>query len=266
MRMKLKNHWPEYLIEASLLGIFMLSACSFTALMEHPSSPLASVDISQGLRRTLIGIAMGMTAMALIYSPWGRRSGAHMNPSVTITFLMLGKVAWLDAVFYLIAQFVGAAAAISLVGLAFRQIVAHPTVDYIQTQPGAWGVLIAFAAELGISFVLMLTVLEVSNSPRISHLTGLCAGTLVAIYISLEAPISGMSMNPARSFASAFASGNWAALWIYLLAPPIGMLTAAGLYSRLSGSKSIRCAKMHHSKHDRCIFCDYHSAIESESM
>jgi aquaporin Z len=257
LRQKLKQHWIEYLIEGALLGAFMLSACLFTALLEYPTSPAVAALMSPLLRRALIGVAMGLTAIGLIYSPWGKRSGAHMNPSVTLTFLRLGKVAPWDAAFYIAAQFVGGASAVLLAATAFHAVIAHPAVGYVVTKPGDYGVGVAFAAELGITFVLMSVLLHVSNTPRIARLTGLFAGLLVAAYITFEAPLSGMSMNPARSFASAFAAGDWTAVWIYFTAPPLGMLLAAEVYTRRYGADAVRCAKLHHQNQYRCIFCDH---------
>ncbi len=101
------NHWPEYLIEAAGLGFFMVSACSFAALLFHPASPVRPVIAGNMLRSVLMGVAMGMTNIAIIYSPWGKRSGAHINPSVTLTFFRLGKVEPWDALFYTLAQFAG---------------------------------------------------------------------------------------------------------------------------------------------------------------
>ena len=106
-RRALASHWPEYLLEALGLGLFMISACAFTVLLEHPASPARQVIDDGLLRRFLIGIAMGLTAIALIYSPIGKRSGAHMNPAVTFTFWRLGKVQAWDAVFYALFQFIG---------------------------------------------------------------------------------------------------------------------------------------------------------------
>src|SRR6516225_8919387 len=85
-------HWPEYLMEAGLLGAFMVSACLFGALYEFPHSPVRHAIASQLLRRMLMGLSMGLTAIAIIYSPWGKQSGAHINPSVTLTFFRLGKI------------------------------------------------------------------------------------------------------------------------------------------------------------------------------
>ena len=113
----------------------------------------------------------------------------------------------------------------------------------------------AFGAEVLITFVLMWVILVVSNDPRRAHLTGLCAGGLVALYIALEAPLSGMSMNPARSLASAVFARDWTALWIYFTAPPLGMLAAAELYLRRRGRRSVFCAKLYHA--EPCLFCEW---------
>jgi aquaporin Z len=99
-RQALNRHWPEYLIEAGALGIFMVSAGLFTVLFEYRTSPLHALLPDALLRRAFTGLAMGATAVALIYSPWGKRSGAHMNPAVTLTYLMLGRIRAADALFY----------------------------------------------------------------------------------------------------------------------------------------------------------------------
>jgi aquaporin Z len=92
----------------------------------------------------------------------------------------------------------------------------------------------------------------------IARYTGLFAAFLVATYIIVEAPISGMSMNPARTFGSAFSARVWTALWIYFTAPPLGMVLAAEVYLRLRGARSVLCAKLHHQNSQRCIFrCGY---------
>src|SRR5262249_9763930 len=108
--------------------------------------------------------------------------------------------------------------------------------------------------EATISFLMMLTVLVVSNTPRLSRLTGLCAGLLVWTYITVEAPLSGMSMNPARTFGSALLAHDFVGLWIYFTAPPLGMLVAAELYRHRFGAQRIACAKLHHPHTGHCIF------------
>ena len=250
----IRKHWIEYLIEASGLGVFMLSACVFGALLEHPSSPVRQAVADSVARRVLMGMAMGLTAIAIVYSPWGKRSGAHLNPAVTLTFFRLGKMEKPDALFYVLAQFAGGVAGVLFASALLRSVLGHPTVNYVATLPGDTGVAVAFLAEVVITFILMLTVLTVSNQVKLARYTGLFAGTLVATYITLEAPLSGMSMNPARTFGSAFGGNIWTAVWIYFTAPPLGMLLAAEAYLRLAGAHKVFCAKLHHHNDQRCIF------------
>ena len=250
----LKRHWPEYLMEAACLGVFMISAFSFGAILEYPGSALHQAIPYSVLRRLVMGIAMGSTAILIIYSPWGKQSGAHINPSTTLTFLRLGKVAKWDALFYVVAQFVGGTTGALLASTVLAAWVSHPSVNYVITMPGSAGIAAAFLGEVAIAFVLMSVILRVSNNSRLHKLTGLCAGALVAVYITLEAPISGMSMNPARTFASAVPAHYWTALWLYFTAPLIGMLAAAEVHLR-SPSPGIGCAKLHHENPKRCIFC-----------
>jgi aquaporin Z len=251
----LKHHWPEYLIEAACLGLFMMSAFTFGTILEHPASPIHQAIPNPLLRRVLMGIAMGLTAISIIYSPWGKQSGAHINPSTTLTFFRLGRVAKWDALFYVVSQFAGGVAGALLAATVLSAWVSHPSVNYVVTTPGSFGAGGAFLAEIMIAFILMTAILAVSNNSRIHRLTGLCAGILVAVYITIEAPISGMSMNPARTFASAVPGNHWNALWIYFTAPLIGMFSAAEVYVRIKGHRGLACAKLHHQNTKRCIFC-----------
>src|SRR6516225_581994 len=108
----LKEHWPEYLCEAAELGLFMISASLFTILLWHPASPVLNVIPNPFVRRMLIGIALGGTAIALIFSPLGKRSGAHFNPSVPVTFWRLRNVNNWFAVCYIAGQFIGGIAGV----------------------------------------------------------------------------------------------------------------------------------------------------------
>ena len=247
-------HWPEYFIEAGAIGTFMVSAAVFAAVLYYPSSPVAAAVSNELGRRGLMGLAMGLTAVLIIYSPWGQRSGAHMNPAVTLTFFRLGKVARPDFLGYVAAQFAGGIIGIAAAAAALRGIVSDPSVNYVTTRPGPTGDAMAFLAEGVISFVLMLTVLSVSNHPRLAPFTGMCAGVLVSTYITVEAPLSGMSMNPARTFGSALLARDFPGLWIYFTAPPLGMLLAAELFTRRFGSQRVLCAKLHHPAIGPCIF------------
>jgi aquaporin Z len=201
-----------------------------------------------------MGLAMAATAIALVYSPWGQRSGAHFNPALTLTFLRLGKVEAGDAGCYALAQFAGAAGGVGLAALALGALASDPAVRFAATLPGPAGALAAFGAETAISCGLMLVVLFTSNAPRTAPYTPLFVGACIATWIIFEAPLSGMSMNPARTLGSATGAGIFSSLWIYFTAPPLGMLLAAEAYVRLRGARAVRCAKLHHANAQRCIF------------
>ena len=254
----LRHHWPEYLIEAAGLGMFMIAACVFTVFLMHPASPAAHWIADPVWKRAVMGIAMGLTAIALIYSPWGVRSGAHFNPSVTIAFFGLGKIAFEDAFFYVVSQFTGAVAGVLISVVFLSPWIWNAHVNYAVTSPGPHGARAALVSEFAISFLLMTTVLVASNNKRLAAFTGLFAGILVATYITIEAPLSGMSMNPARTFGSALPAHMWKDWWVYFSAPPLGMLAAAGTYIKLAGAHKVICAKLHHGAGERCIFkCGY---------
>jgi aquaporin Z len=193
-----------------------------------------------------MGLAMGLTAVAIIYSPWGRRSGAHMNPAITLTFLRLGKVRGGDVAGYVAAQFAGGILGLAAAATVLPRALADPSVNYVATVPGPEGSSSAFAAEALISFWMMLTVLVSSNHPQLSRFTGLFAGSLVCLCIAVESPISGMSMNPARTLGSALWAWNFTGLWIYFTAPLVGMLAAAEAFVRAAGVHRVLCAKLQH--------------------
>ena len=247
-------------MEAAHLGLFMLSACAFTTLLYHPGSPIAEWFRGIGnetLRRLAMGAAMALTAATIVYSPWGRRSGAHFNPVVTVTFWRLGKVAGWDAAGYIVAQFLGGFGGVLVARAWLGGLLGDPAVQYAVTRPGPAGPVVALGAETAISFGLMLVVLVVSNS-RAAGLTGVAAAALVATYITIESPLSGMSMNPARTVASALPAGSWTAAWVYFTGPLLGMLIAADVYLRLARGRAPVCAKLCHAGAARCIFrCGY---------
>lgn len=257
LRAALRSHWPEYLIEAWALGMFMISAGAFSTLLEFPGSPAQRFVPNGALRRVLVGAAMGLTAAALICSPWGKRSGAHMNPAVTLTFWRLGRIARWDATFYILAQFIGGLCGVLVVTGLLRDACTAPPVQYAVTSPGTRGALVAFVAESLISALLMSVILRVSNHTRYAKFTGICAGVMVALFIVLEAPFSGMSMNPARSFASALPAHLWRDLWVYFTAPLLGMQTAAAWYVCRRGKGAVGCAKLLHPPEQPCIHCGY---------
>jgi aquaporin Z len=157
------------------------------------------------------------------------------------------------------AQFLGGIAGVLAVSVALGRAFTDAPVRYVVTVPGPAGAVPAFAAELMISFLLMCSVLWTSNHPRLARFTPRFNAALVALYITFESPISGMSMNPARTVASGLPAGVWTSSWVYLTAPALAMLLASELYLRCMGAHRVYCAKLDHRGEHRCIFrCGYH--------
>ncbi len=232
-----KRHWREYLMEALGLAGFVFVAGLLTVFLEHPDFPMMQSSFggeeSAVWRRVPLGIIMGAYISLVVYL-FGEKSGAHINPATTWAFFRLGKINFADSVFYTISQFAGAvAAALALkfwLGLWF----AHPLINFGATAPKPpHGSMSALIAEFIISFVLMFTVLIVISSERLEKYAAPVSGVLIALYLIFELPFSGMSLNPARSFAAALAGNKWEHLWIYFVAPPLAMLVAAEIFTRI---------------------------------
>ena len=253
----LRHHWPEYLMEAGEAGCYLFSACTVATLLWHPASPLQAYLPNDAVRRLLMGAAMGGTIILIVLSAWGKQSGAHFNPAVTLAFYRLGKVASWDALFYCASQMVGAVGGVALATLVLWGAPAHTAVRFSATLPGSYGETAAFFAEVAVSFLLMLAVLVVSNHRVLAPYTRYFAAFLIASGIAFEAPLSGMSANPARTFGPAVCGGYWQSLWIYLTAPTLGMLAAGEIFLLGRRGKGPVCAKLDHQNHKRCIF--YHS-------
>ena len=247
------RNWREYLIEAWGLGSFMVAAGVVVTFLESPEYPGQQIIPDAFMRRAIIGVAMGLMAIAIIYSPWGKRSGAHINPAVTITFFRLGKISLPDALGYIVAQFIGGWLGVLLVVALLGKAFTNPPVSYVVTVPGSGGWLVAAIAEFILSFTLMLMVLIVSNSTKIATFTGIFSGILVATFITFEAPLSGMSINPARTFASAVPASIWTDFWLYYFVPPLAMLLAAEIYLRQFTKPKVICSKLCPNAENPCI-------------
>jgi aquaporin Z len=242
----LAAHWRLYAIEAAGLGGFLLVVGVADSLLFAPESPVDSLTSSDVLKRLGVGLAAGSYLIALVYSPPGMESGAHINPSITLGFLRLGKIGGLDAGFYVGAQFFGAVLGVALYAALLGSWASTPDVDYISTVPGRWGWAPAFAAELAITFAMFYLVLESTSSERFRPYTGVLCGVWLMLLIVFESPISGTSLNPARSTGSAVFAVQGLSLLLYFVAPPIGAQLAALLYRRARRGREVPCAKLHH--------------------
>lgn len=243
MRPAWRQHWPHYAAEAAGIGFFMLCGTLLTILFEHPASPAYQALADQELlRRAGIGLGMGLVIVVLVYNPWGKKSGAHINPAVTIAFWQMGKIRRADALWYMLAQLAGALLMGQLLKLALGAAFAHPAINYLVTEPKKHGQLVAFGAELVISFILMLVMLLALHHERLKKSTGWLIGGLLLLYITFESPLSSMSLNPARTLGSAVAAQSYVGLWLYWVAPIGAMLLATVFFNKVYKGQHIACA------------------------
>jgi aquaporin Z len=254
----IRFHWPLYIFEGAELALFMISACVFSVLLFDPSLAVQKEVPDPVLRRLLMGASMGVTAVLIIHSSMGKRSGAHFNPAITLTYLRLGKISPPDAFFYVLSQFIGGVLGVAVSALFLGRTLAGPSVRYAETVPGKYGTGAAFAAEAFMAALLMGVVLWTSNRPSLASRTSYFVGILITFYVLLFAPVSGFSINPARTTASAVFADVWTAIWVYFSAPMLGMLFSAEVYIRFQGQDRILCAKLHPDPAYECPFlCHY---------
>ena len=242
----LRLNWPHFVAEAVGLAFFVGCAGLLTMLVEHPASPVhRALPDSEVLRRSVVGVGLGLVLVVIVYSSWGKRSGAHINPAVTLAFWQLGKIRPADAIWYVLAQLTGALGAAQLLKGIFGDLYAHPAVKYTVTQPARPTLpseLGAFAAEFVISLIMMLVALAALHSARLKKWTGWLLGALLAVYVVVETPFSGMSLNPARTLGTAVAAGRYEGLWVYWLAPPLAMWLATVAFLRFHHGQPLECA------------------------
>jgi aquaporin Z len=215
------------------------------ALLEARQSPLRH-DIGPGwLRLLIIGTAFGLLAAIVATSPIGRRSGAHLNPAVTIGFWARGHTHPHDVAGYVAGQTLGAIAAAAGFQACWRQwatSVNHArTVPSPATEPWA-----ALLIEIALTTALVFTIFEMVSSARTARYTPLVVTAVLAVLIRIGAPYTGASMNPARTFGPDLAAGGYQALWLYLIGPPVGALLAAGAFTVLVKERTTLTAKLFH--------------------
>jgi aquaporin Z len=230
MKAAFKMNWRHYMQEAFGLGIFMASACFFSAMLFSEKSAWYHFFPSFMARNIFMGLMMGLTALFIFYSPWTAPSGSQINPAVTLSFLRLGKMCRYDGLFFIIFQFIGGTVAVYLMRLLMGSVLTDTPVNSAVTIPGRFGVIWALITEFTIAFITMGMVLFTSDHSKLKKYTRIVAGCLVCTWVIVAGPISGFGMNPARTFASALPAHTWTAFWIYMIIPVAGMLTAAEFY------------------------------------
>ena len=230
----LRRNWRHYLVEAAGPMAFLTVSSLASVAFHHPDSAVARALGPARIQRIGVGLALALLVAAMAYSPLGKRSGAHFNPAVTLGFWQLGHIGTADALWYVLAQFSGALLAGFGMFWLLKPWFSHPDIHYNTTRPieadYGWG--LALGAELLISAGLMLILLWALHSPKRKQWAGALVGLTLAVFVVVEAPLSGMSLNPARTLGMDVAAGVGPHLWLYFLGPLLAMWLTAELYRR----------------------------------
>lgn len=201
---------------AEFIGTFALVFCGTGAIVIN--------DVTGGtVTHVGIAITFGLIVTAMIYA-FGKISGAHINPAVSIAFAVTDRFNEKQIAPYIIAQVGGAIFASAILAFLFHEHdglgTTLPAGDWHQT----------FILEIILTYFLMVVILFVSQNKAVTKFTGLAVGFVVLLEAMFAGPITGASMNPARSIAPALVSGNLTHLWMYIVAPIIGALLASATW------------------------------------
>ncbi|GAC1461140.1 MAG: aquaporin [Chamaesiphon sp.] len=247
-------HWAEYgaeLLGTAFLVFFGLSAVVFDFAKGLPMEHLIP---NQSVRLLITGLLFAGSGSLVAISPLGKLSGAHINPSVSLAFWAQGKMHHHDIGGYIIGQFLGA-----IIGAMLLVFVWGKYADSVHngiTLPGqAYPLWYVFLAEVFMTFLLVLSIFIFVSSQRLMRWTPLMTWLLVATMVWLEAPISGTSLNPARSIGPDLVTWFWQNQWLYCIAPPLGSMLAVGAFRLLTfGDRDILTCKLFHVSAYRNIF------------
>lgn len=230
---------------AELIGTLFQLCLGFmaVALLSVRQSPVQIGPLTP--RLLAIGAVFGILAAAVAISPVGKRSGAHLNPAVTLGFFLRGHVHRHDLLGYMIAQVLGALAAAAIFTAALGGW-ANGVHDAI-TQPGAHiGSAAAIGIEAGLTGCLLFVIFNLLSSARTARWTPAVVIALLALLILAGARYTGASMNPARSLGPATVANHWKLLWVYFIGPPLGAVAAAGAFRVFRPAGRTLTAKLFH--------------------
>ena len=244
-----KPLWPLFVSEAVGTALLVAVGGSFVVLDFGPGSPVVHLLPDAGLRRALTGFLFGATGGLIALSQVGKESGAHINPVVTLAFWLRRSLPGRVALGYVVAQFAGGV--LGALGL----LVWGPWADGARTAatvPGPEGPVVACLGEAGATFCLIAGLFTFLGHRRIRRYTPFLFAPLYALLVFLEAPLSGTSTNPARTFGPALVGHLWRGWPVYWAGPLLGTFLAIGLLSALAKYTAweVRVAKLYHFGHD----------------
>ncbi len=245
----MKRIWKPVLAEFLGTALLVAVGVSFVILDFGKGTPVAAIIPSAGGRRLLTGFLFGCTGGTIALSRLGKISGAHINPVVSVSFWMLGKMGGRHALANVVAQCAGALLG-ALPLLAWGAM--GRSIDFGATQPGpAYGDGMAVAGELITTLILIVGLLVFVGHKRLRGFTPFIFPPMYAVMVFLEAPVSGTSTNPARSLGPMVMASSWSGWWIYWVGPALGMLLGVAIFqSRWLRGFEVEVAKLYHFAHD----------------
>ncbi|WP_059008608.1 MIP/aquaporin family protein [Streptomyces specialis] len=245
-------HPVDWLCELAGTAFVLFGAFVLVGVVESPRSPVHQALPATALRLTLIGASIGLLSMTVALSPLGRRSGAHLNPAVTLGFWARGQTHPHDLIGYAAAQIAGAC----LAAAAFRATAGSwaRTAGYARTEPapglGEWP---ALGIEVALTFCLVFAIFLMLSSARTAPWTPVASAAALTALVPIGGPPTGASMNPARTFGPDLVTGEFGALWVYFLGPCLGVMLAAAALPVLASGRDLLTAKLFHDARYRSV-------------
>lgn len=238
-----KSAWSLYAAEFLGTAMLLIGGLSGVILLISPGSPVAALGLPGWLARAVAGALFGLTGSLVTVSAIGRHSGAHLNPAMTLAFLVEGRISRSHAAWYVLSQGLGAIAGAAVV-LLWGPL--GKPLQYGTTTPAhglnPW---LAVALEALCTVVLVGTVFVFLGHDRLKRLTPWTMSPMYAVMVSVEAPWTGTSTNPARTLGPAVVTGAWQGFWVYLVGPALGALIGVGVARLIArGGKAVDQARI----------------------
>jgi aquaporin Z len=242
-------HWRIWAAEGAGTALMMVGGLSAVCLTFGSGSPLAEALPSDSVRRLVVGALFAACVSLVAVSPLGRLSGAHLNPAVTLSFRVLGRVSGHDVGGYLAVQAIGAVVGTEVVRLLWGSTA--QSVGGGATLVGT-GIGLAILLEALMTAALIAVILLFVSDRRLAPWTPLAIWPAITALVWIGAPYTGTSLNPARSVAPAVVFSQLADLWVYVVAPTAGAVALAALWRRRDRAFHPKTAKLFHDPGYRC--------------